>query len=115
VRRVWDHTGDSAHDAYGPFRVEVTDVRHEITAGIESFQTIDELYYNQKGDEPIEPLLTAWSKDTGRDEPMAWAYSYGNGRVFQTVLGHDTTALSAPALRKLLLQAGIWAAGARQP
>jgi type 1 glutamine amidotransferase len=114
VRRVWNHSGGSGHDPYGPFRVDVSDVRHEITAGLESFETMDELYYNQEGEERIEPLLTARSRDTGRDEPMAWAYSYGNGRVFQTVLGHDTASLRTPEFRLVLRRAAVWAAGASQ-
>ena len=32
-------------------------------------------------------LATARSTVTGRDEPMAFVYSYGQGRIFQTVLG----------------------------
>lgn len=111
VRRVWDHTGDSGHDAYGTFRVEPTSVDHPITEGIEAFETSDELYFNQQGEEPIEPLLTARSQVTGRDEPMAWAYSYGSGRVFQVVLGHDAVSLSTPAVKTLLQQAGLWTAG----
>ena len=111
VRRVWDHTSDSGHDPYGSFRVEPTAIHHPITDGIQAFETSDELYFNQKGDEPIEPLLTASSLTTGRDEPIAWAYTYGEGRVFQTVLGHDAGSLSAPAVATLLRQAGSWVAG----
>lgn len=111
VRRVWDHTSDSGHDPYGTFRVSPTSLPHPIIDGIQAFETSDELYFNQKGDEPIEPLLTAASRVTRRDEPIAWAYSYGEGRVFQTVLGHDAGSLRAPAVQKLLRQAGSWVAG----
>jgi type 1 glutamine amidotransferase len=114
VRRVWDHGGGSGHDRYGTFRVDVTDVAHEITAGLTSFETTDELYYDQAGSEPIEPLITARSRVTGRDEPLAWAYSYGDGRVFQTLLGHDTVGLRTPEVGRTLRRAAIWAAGAPQ-
>ena len=110
VRRVWDHSTDSAHDAYGAFTVDVTDVPHEITRDLESFSTTDELYYHQKGEAPINPLLTARSKDTGKDEPLAWVYSYGRGRVFQMLLGHDEAALRAPAVQTILARAASWAA-----
>ena len=115
VRRVWDHDGGSAHDNYGRFRVNVTDVRHPVTDGLTDFETTDELYYNQAGDAPITPLLTARSRDTGRDEPLAWAYRYGAGRVFQTVLGHDVASLETPAVQRLLHRAALWAAGLPLP
>jgi len=110
-RRVWDHHGDSDHDPYGTFRVEVTRVEHPITTGMTGWDTSDELYFNQAGEEPIEPLITATSKKTGKNEPLAWAYRYGEGRVFQTVLGHDVASIKAPGTAELLRRGAAWAAG----
>lgn len=110
-RRVWDHQSNSAHEAYGKFTVKVTGQRHAITRGIKDFDTIDELYYNQKGDEPIIPLLTAFSKTTGKEEPLAWAFNYGKGRVFQTLLGHNEASFGSPAFQLLLKRAAEWTAG----
>lgn len=110
VRRIWEHgSGISGHDAFGNFRVRVSEAKHAITEGLGDFNTRDELYYRQKGDLEIEPLLTAKSRDTGQEEPMAWAYSYEKARVFQTVLGHaDESILMAGAL----MRRGVaWAAG----
>lgn len=109
VRRVWDHQGGSGHDAYGPFHVDIAATPHEITRGLAPFETVDELYFKQAGDEPITPLTTARSKVTGRDEPMAWAFDHGKGRVFQTVLGHSAESIrhAAPLLRR----GSAWAAG----
>lgn len=109
-RRVWNHDGESAHDPYGEFEVEVTDVKHEITQGISGFTTTDELYYNQEGDAPVnKPLLTAKSNDTGKEEPQAWAYSYGNGKIFQLLLGHDAESLSVTEVQQILRNAARWA------
>lgn len=111
VRRVWVHgQGKSGHDAYGPFKVKVTDEgkKHPITAGLAEFDTIDELYYRQMGDLPITPLLTARSLDTKADEPMAWAYPYGTGNVFQTVLGHSD--ISVRRAGALIRRGSVWAA-----
>lgn len=118
-RRVWDHDADSGHDAYGAFTVEPTDVSHEVIEGITSFTTTDELYYNQKGEEEIQVLLTAQSKDTGKKEPMAWVYEINNtnatkSRVFQTVLGHDVAALRTPEVQTILRRAARWVAEGTQ-
>ncbi|HVR76150.1 MAG TPA: ThuA domain-containing protein, partial [Planctomycetota bacterium] len=113
VRRVWMHgDGGSGHDAFAPFRVVITSLLHPITRGLQPFDTEDELYFEQKGDLPIEPLATARSKVTGRDEPMAWAYEHGKARVFQTVLGHsDVSVRRAGAL---IRRGSVWAAGRSQ-
>ena len=109
-RRVWDHSAGSAHDRYGEFKVDVSEVRHEITEGSSPFEIMDELYYNQVGEEPVgKPLLTARSKDTGKDEPLAWAYRYGKGKVFQTLLGHSAESLSAPEVQQIIRNAAEWA------
>lgn len=113
VRRVWIHgEGKSGHDAYGPFRVEMTAVKHPITAGLADFETRDELYYRQMGDLPIVPLATAHSRDTAANEPMAWAYNYGKARVFQTVLGHGEESIRMAGA--LIRRGCVWAAGREQ-
>lgn len=108
VRRVWMHDLPSGHDAHGPFHVAITGEKSPITAGLQPFETNDELYFKQVGDKPITALAVAHSKVTGQDEPMAWAYSYGKGRVFQTVLGHDGEAVRHAAA--LIRRGTLWTA-----
>lgn len=111
-RRAWDHTpGKSGHDAYGKFIVEIAPVEHPVTAGMSAFQTIDELYFRQQGEEPIEVLATAKSQVTGQNEPMAFVYNYGKGRVFQTVLGHAAESLRTPGAAELVRRGTTWVAG----
>ncbi len=114
VRRVWNHNGkneaQSGHDAFGPFEVSVTVLPHEITAGLKGFPIVDELYFRQDGPDPIEPLITAHSKSTDRDEPLAWTYTYGKGRVFQTLLGHSERTYEAFEANEMLRRATAWAA-----
>lgn len=115
VRRIWVHGPNaSGHDAYSPFSVRITEAgqSHPITAGFQNFDTIDELYFRQQGDLPITPLVAAHSQITQTDEPMAWAYEYGQGHVFQTVLGHaDVSIRKAGAL---IRRGAVWAAN-REP
>jgi len=107
-RRMWDHQGNSAHDVYDTFTVHKTTLPHFITGGLYSFETIDELYYNQVGDDPIEPLIIAHSKNTGKEEPLAWVYNYGKGRIFQTLLGHNAESFKSPEQKEMLRKAAVW-------
>ncbi len=114
-RRVWDHTeGKSGHDAYGPFVVDMADPQHPITAGMQPFQTKDELYFRQQGEQPIHVVAHARSGVTGEFEPMAFVYEYGKGRVFQTVLGHAAESIRTPGTAELISRAAAWV-GRREP
>lgn len=107
VRRAWMHDLPSGHDPYGLFHVDVTSTKHPITTGLKPFETTDELYFKQVGDQPITPLVTAHSKVTGKDEPLAWVYPYGKGRIFQTLLGHDAAAVRHASA--LIRRGSVWA------
>ena len=78
------------------------------------FRADDELYICLMGDRPVDLLATAHSKLSGKDEPMAFAFEYGKGRVFHTPLGHDVSAIEMPGVAELLRRGCLWAAG-RQP
>jgi len=118
VRRVWNHQRRdgkpaSGHDAFGKFLVLPTRTKHAITAGLGRFEIEDELYFRQDGDEAIEPLIQGESKVTKQFEPLAWTYTYGKGRVFQTLLGHSEKTYDAFEAREMLRRACAWVA--RQP
>ncbi len=110
VRRFWLHgKGNSGHDPYGNFKVAIAGKNHPITRGLKPFPTTDELYFRQVGDQPIEPLVTAHSRVTDKDEPLAWVYNYEKARVFQTLLGHsDQSIRDAGALIRRGL---VWTVG----
>jgi len=109
--RVWEHRppSPSGHDAFGPFEVHPTGFPHPITQGLAAFPTEDELYFHQAGTRAVEPLVTAHSKVTGMEEPLAWAYNYEKARVFETVLGHSDVSIRAAA--RLIRRGSVWAAG----
>jgi len=108
--RVWNPKF-RGHDPHGRFRVEIVDPEHPVTKGMQSFETIDELYTCLDGDEPIHVLATAKSKVDQKDYPMAFVHQYGKGRVFHCVLGHDVKALEPAAVGELLRRGTAWAAG----
>lgn len=114
VRRVWNHDAargkKSAHDSFGSFAVSVCMGNHPIARGLNPFQVEDELYFDQDGADPIEPIISARSTSTGKDEPMAWTYAYGKGRVFQTLLGHSAKTYEAWEAGEMLRRAAAWVA-----
>ena len=109
ARRIWVDN-KSGHDAYGPFTAHITHPDNLLTQGIADFGTTDELYFHQQGDLPIDPLVTAKAKTTGQEEPLAFAYTEGQGRIFQTLMGHDANALRTPAHAEIIRRAAAWAA-----
>ena len=105
--RVWNPKL-RGHDPYGKFRVDVIDSEHPITRGMDSFETIDELYTCLEGNTKIEVLATSVSKVDQTIHPMAFVLPYGDGRVFHSPLGHNVEALSVPAAGELLRRGCAW-------
>ena len=110
VARAWDPKL-RAHDPRGKFQVQPTEIAHPITAGLKPFEADDELYTCLAGERPVQILATARSKVDGREYPMALVYQYGQGRVYQCLLGHDAKALRQPGVDELLRRGCVWAAG----
>lgn len=108
--RVWNPKF-RAHDPRGAFRVEITDIKHPVTAPLQAFETTDELYTCLDGQTPLHVIATAKSKVDGKDYPMAFALTYGKARVLHGVLGHDVKALDIAPVRQLYSRAAAWTAG----
>ncbi|MCH8062416.1 MAG: ThuA domain-containing protein [Chloroflexi bacterium] len=100
-------TGTSSHPPYGQFTVTVSDPSHPCTQGIREFITNDELYTDLSMKEGNQVFLTA--EHNGEPLPMAWTRKYGNGRVFNTVLGHDGLSFQTEAFQQLVLNGVDWA------
>ncbi|UVI29628.1 ThuA domain-containing protein [Paenibacillus spongiae] len=119
VPHVWNHHGDSGHDNYGSFRVKIADREHPIMRGLPDFDVRDELYYRQEASGPaageersgsVHVLYGADSVNTGQHEPLAWTARYRNGRVLQTLLGHDRAAYEVLEVREMLRRSVLWTA-----
>lgn len=116
---VSDETPGSAgaHGSRQPFKIvnQVTD--HPITKGLpkEWMHVADELYAKLRGPgKNMTVLSTAFSvesnRGTGRDEPILMVLSYGKGRIFHTVLGHDLAALNSVGFIATYQRGTEWAA-----
>jgi len=108
--RVWD-PNLRGHDPHGKFIVKIIDDKHPAMKGMTDFETVDELYTCLTGRTPIKVLATARSKVDDKDYPMAFVLSYGKGRVFHSVLGHDVQALDNPYVGRLYRNACAWCGG----
>jgi sialate O-acetylesterase len=105
---------------HGPkhvFVVKKTHASHPISDGLpaEFEHIIDELYQNSVMMPGSEVLATAYSdpqkpRGTGKDEPVIWVNSYGKGRVYENVLGHDVAAMADPKFQDWMRRGVIWAA-----
>ncbi len=98
------------HPAGLEFSVEIADREHPITRGLGDFTVTDEIYMSA-WDPAIHVLATATCFD--RQFPMAWSHKYGDGRVFYTTLGHDSSTFRNPAVQQMLINGTRWVAEGR--
>ena len=104
----------TGHGAPHDFPVSISDPDHPVTRGLEGFETFDELWHKV----PLQPGVTVLAKafsseksgGTGKEEPVALAASYGKGRSFTLLLGHDARAMRSPGFAALLTRGTEWAA-----
>lgn len=116
--------GQSFHPPYGRFKVDVKNSDHACAEGISDFTTDDELYMNidYRGN-GNDVFLSAdfesgtFHKNSVRNEeihmpggtfPLAWTRSYGSGKVFVTLLGHDGLSQQNQDFQKLVLNGVDW-------
>lgn len=112
---VWsDAEPRTGHAQRHAFQVKWQDSGHAIAAGMEPFTVSDELYHNFRLKPGNHILATAYDAPAiggnGREEPLLWTRSYGQGRVFHTALGHDVDAMMAPGFTATFVRGSEWAA-----
>jgi type 1 glutamine amidotransferase len=82
--------------------------------GTPAFEADDELYHRLSLHPTARVLADGLSpKDlggTGEREPLIWTHTFGQGRVWFTVLGHDPRAFLQPGMREAFTRGLRWAA-----
>lgn len=113
-----DKPGPSGHHGKRhPYLMMTRDKKHPVMAGLpEKWRhATDELYDSMRGPAvEVTVLATAYSDPamggTGEDEPLILTRSYGKGRVFHTMLGHDLDSVSCVGFVATFQRGTEWAA-----
>ncbi|MCX7886115.1 MAG: PmoA family protein [Verrucomicrobiae bacterium] len=95
--------GQTKHGKQHEFTVKPV-ATHPVTDGLEPFTTTDELW-RSPGLAPGAIVIA-----TGDGEPVALVTSFGKGRGFTLLLGHDAAAMSNPGFATLLVRGTEWVA-----
>lgn len=94
--------------------VIVEDGSHPASAGLGDRFSIDEEFYtfreNPRPRVQVLLRLDAASVGSSGDHPLAWAQTYGNGRVYYNALGHFSSTWNDPRFQRQVAGAIRWAA-----
>ena len=113
--------GTSFHPPFGQFTVNIKNTDHPGVAGISDFVKNDELYMGVEYSADNNVFMTADSEEgthPWRGEPtympagrfpLGWTRSYGDGKVFVTLLGHNGLSFETPEFQRMVLNGASWA------
>ena len=107
----------ASHGRRTPYAIRTRAADHPVMRGLPAawMHQGDELYAHLRGPGTNMTILATAFADpanngTGRDEPILMASTFGKGRVFHTVLGHDIVAMSCTGFVVTLQRATEWVA-----
>jgi type 1 glutamine amidotransferase len=104
----------TGHGRVHDFPVTVAVPDHPVTRGLAGFTTHDELWHRAPLQDGVQVLATAMSSKesggSGAAEPVAMVRTYGKGRSFNLLLGHDLKAMQNPGFLTLMTRGLEWAA-----
>ena len=115
-------TGQSFHPPYGDFTVNVSQSGHPGAKGVSDFTTPDELYMGLGHRDGNNVFITGtsqegtwpWGADRapkhmpGGTFPLGWTRTYGQGKVYVLLLGHDGRSFQTPQFQKMVLNGVDW-------
>jgi len=106
--------GVTGHGSLHIFKVEFEENDHPINKGLQDFYIRDELWHKVKLHKETKNLAYAFSDvdngGSGENEPVFLTTSFGKGRGFYSILGHDKIAMRNNGWKTLLLRGTEWAA-----
>ena len=116
-------SGTSFHPPYGQFTTNVSNASHPGVKGVSDFSTNDELYIGLASKDGNDGFITGTTEDgtypwgpqrnptdmPGGTFPLGWTRTYGSGKVFVFLLGHDGQSFETPEFQKIVLNGIDWA------
>jgi type 1 glutamine amidotransferase len=102
----------TTHGRPSAFTVQIGAADHPVTRGLQDFDYFGELWQSPGLQDGATVLASVRSSsNTGvSDEPVAVAGTFGEGRSFTLLLGHDVTEMGNPGFADLLVRGTFWAA-----
>lgn len=104
----------TSHGKCSETEVIITDPNHPVTKGMNNFVLFDELWINAGSNPEFTPLGYATnavlSTNGSPPQPAIFVATYGKGRIFHTILGHDTRAMENKGFISVLLRGTEWSA-----
>ena len=97
-----------------PYRVNITNHEHPITAGLDDFDMHSEQYYMHV-DPAVQVLATTTFSGQYADwidgvvMPVVWTKRYGRGRVAYSSLGHVASDFDVPQACEITRRCMLWA------
>lgn len=116
--------GTSFHPPYGQFTVNVKNPEHPGVHGISDFTTNDEFYMSIEYKDGNDVFITSdfdegtYPRNNPQGEPihmpggtfpLGWTRTYGSGRVYVNLLGHNGLSFRTPEFQKMILNGVDWA------
>ncbi len=102
------------HGKINPVKVKIENQKHPVTKGFSDFYIFDELWINAKQNDRFQVLGSAVNEEAlnkgYENQPAILVSDYEKGRIFHTILGHDTKAMKNTGFQTLMLRGTEWAA-----
>ena len=116
VSLVYWNLGVTGHGRQHEFKVRIDKPDHPLVAALEGFTMRDELWNKPGVVQQATVLASAYSdkqhepRGTNQWEPSVVTATYGKGRCFATLLGHDAKIMENKGFQQLLICGVQWAA-----
>lgn len=111
---AWWDLKKTGHGPVHKFTVRIADREHPVMRGMTDFETTDELWEQSgMGGQRRVLCTSAAAKDkggSGAEEPLVHSSTFGKGRSFTILLGHDAAAMKNAGFQTLVLRGTEWAA-----
>ncbi len=100
--------GVSSHPPLGPVSARIV-ADHPVVEGLgPTIELVDEVYGDLDLRVGIEPLAMAHRHELDAEQPVVWAYRFGEGRVVFDGFGHDPASIAQVDNAMMILRAVDW-------